>query len=278
LDDVFGGHELGIPYQPVADLLAKYNKRDPNKTAIVDLDQNSSITFGELDRVTTQIAALLKLKGAKQGSRILLLSDECLEKLLIWLGAWRIGAVVCPLNVEINANVMVDLTRAVNPALVLVHKDLDMAALVGDHPAPRISFGEYTAGGASGPGDAFFKALPGDAKAESMPERNEPGDVCCIFCTSGTTARPKLVVYNNGAYWLNGLSTLEFLGLSEDDKTLEYRSFGWNSAQVLSLMPFLEKGVTMHIARRFSHRTSMILSSALVSGLGFFRGILILYY
>ncbi|HVX30919.1 MAG TPA: class I adenylate-forming enzyme family protein, partial [Nitrolancea sp.] len=141
MDDVFGGHELGIPYQPVADLLAKYSKRDPNKTAIVDLDQNSSITFGDLDRVTTQIAALLKLKGAKQGSRILLLSDECLEKLLIWLGAWRIGAVVCPLNVEINANVMVDLTRAVNPALVLVHKDLDMAALVGDHPAPRISFG-----------------------------------------------------------------------------------------------------------------------------------------
>lgn len=253
MDDVFGGHELGIPYQPVADLLAKYSKRDPNKTAIVDLDQNSSITFGDLDRVTTQIAALLKLKGAKQGSRILLLSDECLEKLLIWLGAWRIGAVVCPLNVEINANVMVDLTRAVNPALVLVHKDLDMAALVGDHPAPRISFGEYTAGGASGPGDAFFKALPGDAKAESMPERNEPGDVCCIFCTSGTTARPKLVVYNNGAYWLNGLSTLEFLGLSEDDKTLEYRSFGWNSAQVLSLMPFLQKGLTMHIAKRFSH-------------------------
>jgi acyl-CoA synthetase (AMP-forming)/AMP-acid ligase II len=250
LDDVFGGHELGIPYQPVADLLAKYKKRDPDKTAIVDLDQNSSITFGELDRVTTQIAALLKQKGVGKGSRILLLSDECLEKLLIWLGAWRIGAVVCPLNVEINANIMVDLTRAVNPALILVHKDLDMAALVGDHPAPRISFGQYTPGGAA---DEFFEALPADANAQSMPERNEPGEVCCIFCTSGTTARPKLVVYNNGAYWLNGLSTLEFLGLSENDKTLEYRSFGWNSAQVLSLMPFLQKGLTMHIAKRFSH-------------------------
>jgi long-chain acyl-CoA synthetase/malonyl-CoA/methylmalonyl-CoA synthetase len=35
--------------------------------------------------------------------------------------------------------------------------------------------------------------------------------------------------------------------------TLEYRSFGWNSAQVLSLMPFLETGLTLHIARRFSH-------------------------
>ena len=40
---------------------------------------------------------------------------------------------------------------------------------------------------------------------------------------------------------------------TEDDRTLEYRSFGWNSAQVLSLMPFLEKGLTMHIAKRFSN-------------------------
>jgi acyl-coenzyme A synthetase/AMP-(fatty) acid ligase len=62
-----------------------------------------------------------------------------------------------------------------------------------------------------------------------------------------------MVVYDHAAYWLNGLSTLEFLGLSEDDRTLEYRSFGWNSAQVLSLMPFLEKGHTLHIAKRFSH-------------------------
>jgi acyl-coenzyme A synthetase/AMP-(fatty) acid ligase len=65
--------------------------------------------------------------------------------------------------------------------------------------------------------------------------------------------RPKIVVYDHCAYWLNGLSTLEFLGLTEHDRTLEYRSFGWNSAQVLSLMPFLEKGLTLHIACRFSH-------------------------
>jgi long-chain acyl-CoA synthetase/malonyl-CoA/methylmalonyl-CoA synthetase len=86
-----------------------------------------------------------------------------------------------------------------------------------------------------------------------LPERNAADDIACIFCTSGTTARPKIVVYDHCAYWLNGLSTLECLGLTADDRTLEYRSFGWNSAQVLSLMPFLEKGLTMHIARRFSH-------------------------
>jgi acyl-coenzyme A synthetase/AMP-(fatty) acid ligase len=250
---VFGNHQPGIPYQPIAELFAKYKARDPGKTAIVDLDQNSSITFGELDQVTTEIAAFLKSNGIRKGSRVLLLSDECLEKLLIWFGTWRIGAVICPLNIEVNEKVMVELTRAVNPALILCHKDLDMAALVGDHPAPRMRFGRWTAGGTADPGNELFAAVPKGAHADDLPERNNAEDLACIFCTSGTTARPKIVVYDHAAYWLNGLSTLEFLGLTEEDRTLEYRSFGWNSAQVLSLMPFLEKGLTMHIAKRFSH-------------------------
>jgi acyl-CoA synthetase (AMP-forming)/AMP-acid ligase II len=250
---IFGNHQLGIPYQPIAELFAKYKARDPQKTAIVDLDQNSSITFGELDQAATDIAALLKSRGVTKGSRVLLLSDECLEKLLIWFGAWRIGAVICPLNIEVNERVMIELTRAVDPALILCHKDLDMAALVGNHPAPRMRFGRWSADGTADSENEFFAAVPKGTHAEDLPERNNPEDLSCIFCTSGTTARPKIVVYDHAAYWLNGLSTLEFLGLTEDDRTLEYRSFGWNSAQVLSLMPFLEKGLTMHIAKRFSH-------------------------
>jgi acyl-coenzyme A synthetase/AMP-(fatty) acid ligase len=265
---VFGDHKLEIPYRSVAELFALYRERDAANTAIVDLDSGSAITFGELDAVTTDIACLLKRMGVRRGSRVLLLSDENLEKLLLWFGIWRIGAVVSPLNIEINAKVLADLIPVVNPALVLHHKDIAVDALVGDCKAPRLRFGTWSrqggfaaAGGAGAvgaaaavvdPQDQFFAMLPKGC-ADDLPERNTPEDVACIFCTSGTTSRPKIVVYDHCAYWLNGLSSLEFLGLTEHDRTLEYRSFGWNSAQVLSLMPFLEKGLTLHIARRFSH-------------------------
>jgi long-chain acyl-CoA synthetase/malonyl-CoA/methylmalonyl-CoA synthetase len=227
----------------MSELFAQYRDRDPAKTAIVDLDSGSAITFGQLDQVTTDVAALLKSRGVVKGGRVLLLSDENLEKLLLWFGIWRLGAVVCPLNIEINEKVLADLAPVVNPALVLWHKDLDIDALVGDCKAPRIRFGAWSATGAADPPDELFSRLSKGETAEP-PERNAPEDIACIFCTSGTTSRPKIVVYDHCAYWLNGLSTLEFLGLTEDDRTLEYRSFGWNSAQVLSLMPFLEKGLT----------------------------------
>jgi acyl-CoA synthetase (AMP-forming)/AMP-acid ligase II len=247
---VFGDHVPGIPYRPIAELFAHYRDRDPAKTAIVDVDSGAAITFGELDRITNETARLLKSRGVGRGSRVLLLSDESLEKLLLWFGIWRLGAVVCPLNIEINEKVLADLVATVKPVLVLWHKDLDVDALVGGCQAPRIRFGAWSA--ADDPQDELFSRLS-KCEAADLPERNQAEDLACIFCTSGTTSRPKIVVYDHCAYWLNGLSTLEFLGLTENDRTLEYRSFGWNSAQVLSLMPFLQKGLTMHIARRFSH-------------------------
>jgi acyl-coenzyme A synthetase/AMP-(fatty) acid ligase len=252
MTSVFGSHVPRIPYRPIAELFALYRDRDPDKTAIVDLDSGTSITFGALDRATTDIAALLKSRGVVHGSRVLLLSDENLEKLLLWFGIWRLGAVVCPLNIEINAKVLADLAPVVDPVLVLYHKDIDVDALTGDCKAPRLRFGAWSASDAADPQDECFAAMPPGDPAR-LPERNAADDIACIFCTSGTTSRPKIVVYDHCAYWLNGLSTLEFLGLTDADRTLEYRSFGWNSAQVLSLMPFLETGLTMHIARRFSH-------------------------
>ena len=74
MTSVFGDHVPGIPYRPIGELFALYRDRDPAKTAIVDLDSGSAITFGELDRITTEIACLLKSRGVLKGSRVLLLS------------------------------------------------------------------------------------------------------------------------------------------------------------------------------------------------------------
>lgn len=249
--DVFGGHELETPFASVADLLRRYRDRDPKKTAIVDLDGGGSITFGELCDLVDRIAARLKALGVGKGDRVLLLSDESLEKLLIWLGAWRIGAVICPLNIELNFQHLALLSRMVDPKIVLHHPDIDCSSL--ETGAPCIAFGAWRPGGEADPADQFFVSLGGPVDPASLPERNDPQDVSCMFCTSGTTSVPKIVVYDHAAYWLSGLSTLDILGLTEDDRTLEYRSFGWNSAQILSLMPFLQRGLTLHIAKRFSH-------------------------
>src|SRR5262245_53196891 len=162
----FGDHQLKIPYEPVADLLAKYARRDPNKTAVVDLETGTSISFGALERAALDIAAYLKSKGLKKGSRVLVLADEYLEKLMIWMGVWRIGAVMCPFNLEINEKQMVSLTAALNPELILYHKDIDVAAMTGDATAPKVRFGAWSPAGTKDSQDERCDALTrGDAAA-----------------------------------------------------------------------------------------------------------------
>jgi acyl-coenzyme A synthetase/AMP-(fatty) acid ligase len=245
---------MALPFASVRSLLRRYRDRDPAKTALVDLDRNASITYGELDKVVERIARHLRDLGLGAGDKIALLSEENLEKLILWLGIWRIGAVVCPLNVEINRTHIGEILGHIEPKLVLWHEDLDGAALCAGVECPAMRFSRWPGAGAAAPdGDEFFARLLAPA-AGATGHDYAPDDLAAIFCTSGTTSKPKCVVFNHLAYWLSGLSTLDMLGLTADDRTLEYRSFGWNSAQILSLLPWLQTGCTLHIANRFSHR------------------------
>jgi acyl-CoA synthetase (AMP-forming)/AMP-acid ligase II len=142
-------------------------------------------------------------------SRVLVLSHERIEKLLIWLGVWRMGAAVGPLNIEANTKQLVRLRSALNPALILYHRDVDVDALVNEQcRASRIRFGTWSPHRATDAEDHFFRLLPRGSEPADVPERNNPDDVACLFSTSGTTARPKVVIYNHATYWMNGVTTL----------------------------------------------------------------------
>ena len=213
---------MALPFESIRSLLQKYRDRDPDKTALVDLDQGTSITYGEMDAVVGRVARHLQGLGLKAGDKIALLSDERLEKLILWLGIWRIGGVVCPLNVEINQTYISEILGNIEPSLVLWHENLDGAALTGGLACPVMRFSRRAADGGLSGSDEFFAALAAISDGAEVDHDNGPYDMAAIFCTSGTTSKPKCVVYNHLSYWLSGLSTLDMLGLTEDDKTLEY--------------------------------------------------------
>ena len=248
--------DLDLPFENTHVLLTKWAAREAKKQAIVDLDQNGkSITWGQIAIQADRIAKLLLDKGVQPGDKVAVLSDENIEKLIIWMGIWRYGAVICPLNVEMNTTYIVEILDSIKPALTLCHKDFDRSILEFDTVRSTLTFGEWSPElTPNNSDDEVFSTTTSyeDGAGTTIYNDTDALDLSCIFCTSGTTSKPKSVVYNHLSYWLSGLSTLDMLGLTEKDRTLEYRSFGWNSAQILSLMPWLQTGLTMHIAKRFS--------------------------
>src|SRR5262249_6028233 len=141
----------------------------------------------------------------------------------------------------------------------LLPAQAEAAALQGAH-APLVRCDSWFVGAPGSDGLASDAAhgelLRFAVDPDTMPALPDTGfeltDVAAMCSTSGTTGMPKIVVYDHACYWLNGLDTIDLLDIGPDDRALEYRTFDWYSAQILSLMPFLQTGSTLCVARRFS--------------------------
>ena len=239
---------LDIPFRPVGPLLRGYAAAHPEKTAIHDLDNGETIDFGALNDLVARSAARISALGVGSGDNVVILADECVEKLILFLAAWRVGAVACPFHTEIAPAHLRDIIHRIAPALVLWHQDIDGPTLTDGLDAAAVCFGRWR-----GAEDEFFSSLPATEPADDGETAYAATDVACIFATSGTTGRPKCVVWDHLGLWLCGLSTIDFTAMTADDCLLEYRTFSWLSPQIITMMPFLQLGLTIHVARRFSH-------------------------
>jgi acyl-coenzyme A synthetase/AMP-(fatty) acid ligase len=234
---------LAIPFRSVGECLSRHAEADPDKTAIHDLARGRSLSFGQLDAITGRLAHLMHDRGAARGDNVAILSDECVEKLLLMMAAWRAGAVACPFHTEIAPDHLRAILRTIAPKLVWWNHDIDGLGLTDGLDRKTESFGigdeRFRPGGAATPGGKFT-------------EVNGPDDLACIFATSGTTDQPKCVAWDHLGLWLCGLSTLDFTAMGPDDRLLEYRTFSWLSPQIVAMMPFLAAGLSLYVAPRFS--------------------------
>jgi acyl-coenzyme A synthetase/AMP-(fatty) acid ligase len=79
-----------------------------------------------------------------------------------------------------------------------------------------------------------------------------PKDDACILFTSGTSARPKGVVLTFRELLSNVEPTADGIGLTNDDRIYDFRSYNWCSAQVLSALAPLSCGASLIMGRKFS--------------------------
>jgi len=244
---------LEIPFRTLSAALADYTRRHPDKTAIHSIDQDVSLTFAGLENLVDRAAARIADAGVRRGDRVVILCGECIEKLVLMFAAWRCGASACPFHAEIAPGHLESILETIAPALVIWREgDLDGTAMTTALECPVQFFTglEETEG--------FFATLNDDTGAlPGIGTEYRPEDEGCIFATSGTTDRPKCVVWDHLGLWLSGLSTIDFTGMTENDRLLEYRTFSWLSPQIVTFMPFISLGLTVVMAKGFSRSRFM---------------------
>ena len=234
---------LDIPFRALGAALREFAERHPRKIAIRAVDRNVSLDFAALRNAVERSAARMAAFGVKRNDRVAILSGECVEKLVLMFAAWRCGASACPFHSEIPQDHLRSILATIRPALVVRRAD------IGESLAPGCPEAVFRSLEESG---GFF-SLPADVTVLPRPgEEYGLEDEGCIFATSGTTDRPKCVVWDHLGLWLCGLSTIDFTGMTATDRLLEYRTFSWLSPQIVTFMPFVQLGLSIFIADGFS--------------------------
>jgi fatty-acyl-CoA synthase len=172
----------------VTDGLSYWARQAPDRPAIV-FDGTDRVDYQTLDRWTDAAAHAHAAAGLRPGERIAIIGDNSLEWVVAAIGALKLGAVVVPLNNRFTPDELRYLVDDSGPVMVFAdeaHRDR-MAAALGRSPA---------AGAVLRP-LAAFTGLRDERPAPVPRPAAGPDDVTQIVYTSGTSSRPKGVLFTH---------------------------------------------------------------------------------
>jgi len=197
--------------------------RDNSRTAlrIVGADgRDQRLSFEDLRRRSNQLATRLRAMGLKRGDRVLLMLGNVPALWELMLAAIKLG---CPIIPTTTLMMPEDLRDRVTRGRV-------RAVVTESAYAPRFEgLGDVLKLLAQGEGSGWISLDEADAAAtEFQPDGATPAsDPLLLYFTSGTTAKPKLVLHTHVSYPVGHLSTMYWIGLKPGDVHLNLSSAGW---------------------------------------------------
>ncbi len=161
----------------------------------------AAISYQELQRASSILAANLHQQGLRKGSRIASLLWGQPEFAILFFATARLGAVITPLPPRIRRQALHQVLEELAPNLIVASTDIEveggleaLRSFAASQPgAPLLAVA-----GAAPPDLMSFDALLQDhGAAAPLPEDVTPQDLLAIVYTSGTTGRPKGVMHSH---------------------------------------------------------------------------------
>ena len=202
------------------DALAAGNDR-PALWLVNEGGAEQKLTFAALKERSDRVANHLRALGIRRGDRILLMLGNVVPLWECMLAAMKLGAVIVPATTLLTRNDLAD--RFARGRVRHVVTGADNAAKFTELP------GDYTrlAVGGAAPGWRRYEDAYDAPAAFAAEGETRASDPLLLYFTSGTTAKPKLVLHSHQSYPVGHLSTMYWLGLEPGDIHLNISSPGW---------------------------------------------------
>jgi acetyl-CoA synthetase len=202
------------------DPMAQGNDR-PGLWIVDEGGSETRLSFAELSERSNRLANHLRFLGVRRGDRLLMMLGNAAPLWECMLAAMKLGAVIIPATTLLNRDDLVD--RFARGRVRHVVAGAGDTGKFGDLP------GDYTRIAVGGGVQGWHSWEAGyDAPAHFAPDgETRATDPLLLYFTSGTTAKPKLVLHSHQSYPVGHLSTMFWLGVEPGDIHLNISSPGW---------------------------------------------------
>jgi acyl-CoA synthetase (AMP-forming)/AMP-acid ligase II len=192
-------------------------------------DLHRSFTYAEVDRRAAAFAEQLTSLGIGAGDAIAIMLPNRLELLIGMLGAWRVGAMVTPVNPTFT-------DRELEYQLEDSQAKLLLSDAVRETAAPTILT------------DEMWLTPTGPSEKPRIPESR----IALLIYTSGSTGRPKGVMLDHANLHAMAGQTAEAFDLGADDHALMILPLFHVNSITSSFLAPITVGAQLTVVERFS--------------------------
>ena len=174
------------------------------------LHDERAVSYGEFDRLSNRAAHALRSLGVTTGDRVTLALGNSVEYLVTAFGVLKAGAVLHPVNPALGANELGYILGHAEPRVIVS----DAANL--ENVRSLASGATLVAFGSDAPDIGLDERLarsPDTAPGVAI----RPDDASTLLYTSGTTGKPKGVLFRHHSTGAASRHFIELLGINRDD-------------------------------------------------------------
>jgi len=180
-------------------LLRHYSETNTNGFAIICKDK--IYTWAVLNSFVSITAETLLNNGVIQGSRVVILSENNPDFIILILALWEIGAEPIPLNTKLTQTELTNIFEFCSPDFILIHRELNK--LFFEDKRVRYFPFEYNTSGSG-----------------IEPAASSLQNTALVIFTSGSTGKPKGAVHTFESLINSCLISSNTLDLQQSDKFL----------------------------------------------------------
>ncbi|WP_020106972.1 AMP-binding protein [Nocardia sp. 348MFTsu5.1] len=210
---------------PVGHFLTRTAARYPDAIAVIDGERR--LTFADVNREATCLAAALRARGVTADDVVSFQLPNCTEAVIVFQAVMKIGATANPIVPIYRGRELRFILGQSRAKIVFIPgtvRGVDYCAMYADLAAELpdlelvVTIGDDSSSAPVTAWDTLMSSVtaPMISAVVSLAEP-DPDSICLLLYTSGTTAEPKGVLHSHNTLVYENRSMIEWFGLNERD-------------------------------------------------------------